>query len=77
MAKAGKKVFIAIVVVVLAAIAWFLASPLFVDRQIAEEFPLVLKQSTDTERTAPGGEEIATMSPEELEELGGAILSHG
>lgn len=76
MGTSGKKALIAFVVVIIAAIAWFLASPLFIDDKVEEKFPGVSeKPRAEVAPPIPDHDQINAMSPEELEKARDEILA--
>ncbi|MGH8728567.1 MAG: DM13 domain-containing protein [Burkholderiales bacterium] len=69
-------ILVPILVLVLTAVVWFLASPLFIDQKVEEQFPQAVKSPPSNEaKPVPGKDEIATMSPDELEESKEEILT--
>lgn len=60
----GKTVFIAMAVLAIAIVVWFLISPLFIDRKVDEAFPEV-----------PSKNEPAAMSPEQRNDVKQDVLA--
>jgi hypothetical protein len=53
----------AVLLVVIGAIAWYLASPLFLDRTVQEELPFSAATAEETRATLPEQEQIAEITP--------------
>jgi hypothetical protein len=69
-------ILVPILALAIAAIVWFLASPLFIDRTVEEKFPLPKPQvSGDVKPSLPSPDNIEEMSPEELEKAKEKILA--
>jgi hypothetical protein len=55
-----------IIIVIVLAVGWYLGSPLFIDKEVSEEFP--------DATTMPTSEELADMTPAQLEEIREEIM---
>ncbi len=62
-----KKIFIAIGLILVATVAWFLLSPIFLDTVVDEEFPSSLSGLSDTEKMAT--EAIESLTQEDVQAM--------
>ena len=61
-----KKIIIVLIVIILLGVGWYLGTPLFIDKEVDEAFPVP--------SNIPTTEELEQMSPEEREQIQAQIL---